>query len=853
MSRVILYDAAETEFSTHGLGVITDAIKCTVERGTDGTDELVLIYPTGGEMLSALMCRRIIRAKPSPASKPQPYRIYRISAPMNGRVKVYAHHLSYDTSGVIVAPCAADNAADAVKQINRSIMTECPFTLSTNMTAAGAFSVKKPCTLRECLMGEKDGLGAVYGAEFVFDTYHIRMAERVGSSKGAKIRYGVNLLDSEQEKSISNVYTGIYPFFYEETDGEETLVTLTGGVLNAEGNFGFSRILPVDLSSEFKEVPTEEQLEEAARAYLENHRIGVPEVNLNVVFANLREYEEYKDTDTYESIELGDTVSVIFDKQGISTTSRVVNTVYDSILDRYDNATIGETKYTAVDTLFTIENSVIKAISEAGAAGRGVAQVNVRVDEAEALVQLLTEWQTEAEKNIAEIEVKSNANEASISLIAEHQTETDINMAYIEAKVDDNAAEIREIAKWQTDTETNIAEISTKADANEASIEAKVSKTGGSTSTFAWRLLSDEFRVYSNGSTVFLITKDGAQIVGAIQAKTGKIGSYFNVTSKGMYYGNVLIYNDGLYIGPGAQNIESLGDSDIATTISADGQITSRHPLLYFPTLYGGVTVSGSEAAGHAINSNIPIILKGYDLSTHEKRIQDLEDALVVSNKKYTVKITVKYLDASGNVVDSAVDVNGTYANGSSFTYPLEKVRNGVSYRNTAGSAQTFTVNSADLNKTVTYQSAESDIMLQTGDSYSYLYDGSSPSVEYSSTALRHALPYTDDGGNLVFTAESSGSGTVTIYQSESTLATLSVSITPRSFNGGTKSVGDEWRIVSATYMDTYSVSATEHLSVFESSTDGISLMAELVGEATATIKLKANGAAVDVWTYTIE
>lgn len=356
-NRIILYPPDETEYRDHGLGVLSDAISCDVTEILNGSFELSMVYPSDSDMFRKIDYRRIIFCKPSPDRDPEPFRIYRIFAPANGRVKVYARHISYDADGIPVSPFSAEDSTSAISQINKKTAVDNPFVLSIDRIEGG-IHIPIPQSLRACIFGKENSLLSVYGGEAAFTRNHIRILPSRGSDKGYKIRYGVNLIDAQQEKNCANVYTGIYPYFYEETGDVQTLVELPEKIVNVPGSFGYARVLPVDLSSEFDRIPTEDDLRDAAETYISAHNIGVPEVDLSVEFSPLRQFEEYKHISFLESVELGDTVHIFFEKIGINASSRVVQTVYDALKDRYKVINIGKTRPTIIDTLDDIVTGV---------------------------------------------------------------------------------------------------------------------------------------------------------------------------------------------------------------------------------------------------------------------------------------------------------------------------------------------------------------------------------------------------------------------------------------------------------------------------------------------------------------
>ena len=64
------------------------------------------------------------------------------------------------------------------------------------------------------------------------------------------------------------------------------------------------------------------------------------------------------------------------------------------------------------------------------------------------------------------------------------------------------------------------ATLSVQADA----IEARVTKEGGSSSSFGWKLLNNSWTVRGNGKEIFTVDRNGAKVEGEIRATSGKIG-----------------------------------------------------------------------------------------------------------------------------------------------------------------------------------------------------------------------------------------------------------------------------------------------------------------------------------------
>lgn len=355
-----LYDGS-TGFNGNGIGALPDCVSCTVTEQRNGSFELALEYPVDGLHYESLRQRALVRAKPNPFAEEQYFRIYKISRPMNGIVTVYARHISYDLSGVPVAPCSANRASTALVALQNAAAVPCDFTLWTDKSTQADFAIAKPRSMRSALGGADDSILEVFGGEFEWDNTTVKLHSSRGQDRGVSIRYGKNLLDVKQEENCAELYTGIYPY-YAGSEGAITL--LPEKIVNAPGTYDFTRVLTVDLSAEFEDTPSAEELREAAGKYIETNRIGVPAVSLTVSFAQLEQTEEYKNLALLERVGLCDTVHVRFERLGVQADAKVITTTYNVLQDRYTSVELGDAKTTLADTVSGIAQDTQQSVDK---------------------------------------------------------------------------------------------------------------------------------------------------------------------------------------------------------------------------------------------------------------------------------------------------------------------------------------------------------------------------------------------------------------------------------------------------------------------------------------------------------
>lgn len=358
----LLFSPNTTIFNTNGIGALADAVSCIVTEERNGMFELEMQYPITGLHYSEIALSSIILAVPGDGRTRQPFRVYKITKPINGVVTVYAQHISYQLSHIPCMPFSAGSAGLALSGLKTNAAEACPFEFWTDVTMLGNYSQVTPASIRSRLGGVEGSILDLYGGEYEWDGYTVKLHAARGADNGVTLRYGKNITDLTQEESIASTITGVCPY-WAGTDG--ITVTLPEKVLSAESaaNFPYPRTVPLDLSGEFEEKPTVEELRAKAQAYISKSGIGVPAVSLDVSFVALWQTEDYKDIAPLERVRLCDTVTVLFEKLGVSAKAKVISTVYNVLLDRYDHIEIGDAKSTLAGTIASTNQTVAEKTS----------------------------------------------------------------------------------------------------------------------------------------------------------------------------------------------------------------------------------------------------------------------------------------------------------------------------------------------------------------------------------------------------------------------------------------------------------------------------------------------------------
>ena len=373
MRYPILHEANAADARSLGVGPLSDAVRCFVVEELDGMFELEMQYPADGVNYSRLQERMLIAAPASPSGAPQLFRIYRMTEPMRGIVTVYAQHVSYDLDGIPCRPFTANSAGDAMVALGASCTEEHPFTFETDKDTEAKLNIDRPRSARSVLFGESGSILSTYKGDYEFDNYRVTLKKHRGGDHGYRIRYGVNLIDLEQERNCQSVYSGVFPYWYDEETGE--CVTLPEGALYVDGDVGYTRVKVMDFGSYFDEKPTADQLRSHCRKYIDDNEIGKVKVSIDLSFAYLKQYEEYKNAPHAQNVVLGDTVHVDFERLGISRSARIARTKYDVLRGEYIDLHVGTIRAKLDSTLVSTGAAVEAASSKANSASKDTAKL----------------------------------------------------------------------------------------------------------------------------------------------------------------------------------------------------------------------------------------------------------------------------------------------------------------------------------------------------------------------------------------------------------------------------------------------------------------------------------------------
>lgn len=397
--------------------VLPDAISCEVKEELNGQYEAEIVYPASGFQNSTYEETRIglekilgIRCPLRDSVGENLFRIYRIERDLGGYFHIYARQLSYDLNhfaatrdGITGVTGGITNFADTygVHSFGMNLRaisnTDIPFVFGgdaeydTTITGTGFQQDWSTCTsIRSYLGGEEltgYDLSALrrFGGEFEFNRFNVNLWEERGQNRDISVTYGTNLMGLDANDSSEGVYNAVC-CFSTETDGINYKKHTATANCYHMGGLTYRSVKILDCSSNVMEMYPDGATEAQINALLlslaveEAKRIDSPSVLTRKITIDVAESE-------LNDVYLGDTIRVLYVKNGLSLDDRLKITSYtwDVLRQRYTSITVGP-----------IQTSLAGEIIDAGGKADVLALQNVAASTQNAIQELQARYVAKA-------------------------------------------------------------------------------------------------------------------------------------------------------------------------------------------------------------------------------------------------------------------------------------------------------------------------------------------------------------------------------------------------------------------------------------------------------------------------
>ena len=357
-----IFSASDTDFTSNGDVVISNATKANVRKADNG--DYYLDFECGLEYVDYIIANNIIVA-PTPQGD-QAFRITSFDATRK-KITAKAWHIFYDSANYLIADSYVvdKNCNDALDHLNTATDTQSPFTTLSNVQTIDSYRC-----VRTSLQEAISVLLERWGGHLVRDNWNIKIMNSIGQDNGVTIQYKKNLKEITAKYDWSNVATKLLPVGY---DG--LLLPQLYVYSENEYSIPYTKTVTFEQNLSADDYPDEQTYQYAllydlytqAVEYLNQNSIPAVTYTLK---ANIE-----KITD------VGDAVVVYDQRLGLNLDATVTAFNYDCILGKYTEIEFGSIGQSLSNLMTNVSNQVNTALAENNA--QITVQLNAAIEAAE--------------------------------------------------------------------------------------------------------------------------------------------------------------------------------------------------------------------------------------------------------------------------------------------------------------------------------------------------------------------------------------------------------------------------------------------------------------------------------------
>lgn len=376
----ILYNSDEIDFTSNGLGQLTELYSVDIQEQRNGLLTFTGLYPVTGQHYGDISEGRIILAKPSPLDDNHAFRIVNTQLDIaEHSLQIEADSITYDlTHNIVKSVTMKGTGSTAMNQLQEAIVNPSIFTLYSDITTSSTSTLNYVNPM-EAIAGTQGSFLQYWGGEMKRENRRVAMLNRRGRYNVATFRLGKNISGLRYTVDTSNLVTQVIPTV-NLTEGNTTRY-LEGATVSSKrvGNYPIKYTQSVDVTDKItiNDGDTDKAIIDRINAYAgnwfaqsENTNKDLPDVTIEVDVLSLQDSADYADKFAkLETIGLTDTVTVYVPEYGVNVTAIVNELHYDPIGERVTSLVVGTAKVSFADAnqnaLSDLQNKVIQVQEQA--------------------------------------------------------------------------------------------------------------------------------------------------------------------------------------------------------------------------------------------------------------------------------------------------------------------------------------------------------------------------------------------------------------------------------------------------------------------------------------------------------
>lgn len=342
---VRINDASDTP-----LGVVT-ALSATIFQAINDEYSCEISVPiSDGSNYSLIKRDMIVILEDANGS----YQKFRLETPQQtlDTVSAFGWHITQDLANDQIVNTGWENRSGSYvwPLLIQSGISERRFTGASDIETVNSLSLVRRSVLAGAIGTQDNSFVNRFGGELERDNFTVNMKKRLGADKGYRIEYRKNLMGFNARADDSQIVNRIIPTYLNALDAAVTLpevyidsprITDTA-VPHAQAlHFGDIRVGYADLDGLilYPDTATAENAVRSRVAAMFESGVDRPQVTVDVDFIDLRKTREYENYQELETLEIGDSVTLLYDRWTVR--ERLIAYKWDALNEEYIELKLG--------------------------------------------------------------------------------------------------------------------------------------------------------------------------------------------------------------------------------------------------------------------------------------------------------------------------------------------------------------------------------------------------------------------------------------------------------------------------------------------------------------------------------
>ena len=374
-NRVRIFSRNETDFTTDGLGDMTDVIVSSVTEWRDNGEWIITQQYKKCDKSDRIESGIITVVQTEKGE--QPFRILTVDKENKKYITATGHHECFEINNNFIQDINIEDKTgrQAAEQIKGGLTFPSRFNISSNIDRRASARLVRKNPMDALISNDDNSFINRWGGHLSLDRFNIAINKEIGTDKGVEVAIGKDITYFKGSIDETDIVTGICAESY---DG----IILPEKIYYSPiyKNYNEPRIVTVkfnDVKYKYSEhatgdegYETLDEVYEALRKKCDDlfniENVDKPKCSIRISKADLSKTDEYKLNGIYENVYQGDTVTINLKDYGFNLKLKMISNRYNNLKGSYEDIDFGETQENPFSAINKITDTLDKISEQLG-------------------------------------------------------------------------------------------------------------------------------------------------------------------------------------------------------------------------------------------------------------------------------------------------------------------------------------------------------------------------------------------------------------------------------------------------------------------------------------------------------